>query len=85
MMVVNESSDIRTGDHYAEAIDLDAGTYRLTVNGEEMVARPLTVDEIAAHAPPPDPRADLAAKAAKATTVAALRAALLDAIALLGD
>lgn len=77
-MIVNEHENKATGDFYAEAIDLEAGTYELTINGEVWESRPLTADEITARTPTVDPVTDLAARAAKATTVGALRAVLLD-------
>lgn len=83
-MIVNEHENKATGDFYVEALDLEAGTRTVTINGEVWESRPLTADELAALAPAPDARADLAARAAKATTVAALRTVLLDALEVLG-
>lgn len=83
-MIVNEATDFTTGDHYAETIDLEAGTATLTINGELWEQRPLTADEIVAYTPPADPVADLIGRAQKATTVAGLRAVLLDALVVLG-
>lgn len=82
-MIVNETTDARTGDRYAETIDVDARTCRLAINGETWEERPLSAEEIERYTPAPDARAELAARAAKATSVAALRAVLLDTLALL--
>lgn len=82
-MIVNESTDARTGDRYAESIDVANGTYRLVINGETWEERSLSAEEIDRYTPAPDARAELAARAAKATSVAALRAVLLDTLALL--
>lgn len=83
-MIVNETIDARTGDHYAEAIDLQAGTATLTINGQLWEERPLTAEEVAAHTPPVDRRVELAQRAAKATTVAAMRAVLVELLELDG-
>lgn len=70
----------------AEVIDLDAGTVTIEKNGKVSGTRPLTADEAAMYAPSPPPvddrlsaleatNAALLADLAKATTLAAVRAA----------
>jgi len=77
---INETTDARTGDHYAAIIDAAKGTYVLEVNGKEVERRALTPEEAAAHTPPADPKADLIARVDDATTVAKLRAVVRSAI-----
>lgn len=84
-MIVNESTDARTGDRYVETIDIATGTYRLDINGETWEQRALTDAERAAYTPAPDPIAALVERAQKATTVAALRGVLIDTLAQMGS
>lgn len=53
---------------------------RWDLAGRVVEQRPLTAAELASLTPPPDPTADLLARAKAATTVAALRAVLIDAL-----
>lgn len=73
----------------AEVIDLDAGTVTFEVDGKAVESRRLTDDEKARYAPTPPPaedriaaleaqNADLLAKLAAATTLAAVRKAATD-------
>lgn len=57
----------------------DDGTAVLERDGEVVESRPMTADESARFAPPPDPLATLIADLAKATTLAQVRAAAVKA------
>lgn len=64
-----------------EAWDSDAGTFtRWDADGNIVEQRPLTVDEIAALTPPPDPRAELLARIEGATMLDEIREIVADAI-----
>lgn len=67
----------------AEIIDLDAGTVAYEVDGKVVESRQLTPDEAAQFAPPPpsaeERLADLLTDLSKATTLAQVRAAAVNA------
>ncbi len=64
----------------AEVIDAAAGTLAIEEYGVIVATRPLTAEEVAAHTPAVDPRADLIAQVDLATTVTKLRAVVREAL-----